>query len=159
MRPAMTPKVAVPESTRWTEWIPSILRPPAWTMEVLRGGLSARRTKSSRPEGPKAIPKGRQLEVRARTSSMIYFKYILGIWLWLNGRRSCHTHCWLNGKRTCQWHDVTHTSNSARRTFRCIFYLFIFSLASQSGVFRGPTHPYHLLLLSISDAVICYIKH
>ena len=35
MRPAMTPKVAVPESTRWTEWIPSILRPPAWPMEVL----------------------------------------------------------------------------------------------------------------------------
>ena len=34
-RPATTPKVAVPERTRWTEWIPSSLRPPAWPMEVL----------------------------------------------------------------------------------------------------------------------------
>ena len=31
----MTPKVAVPESIRWTEWIPSTLRPPAWPIEVL----------------------------------------------------------------------------------------------------------------------------
>merc|ERR1719510_643352 len=42
-------------------------------------GLSARRarrTKSSRPEGPKAGPKGRKLEVGARRAPRLLFLYI-----------------------------------------------------------------------------------
>ena len=59
----------VQNGPKWSKWSKMVKNGGPDLKRAQRTGLSARRarrTKSSRPEGPKAGPKGRKLEVGAR---------------------------------------------------------------------------------------------
>ena len=66
-------------------------------------GRRARRTKSSRPEGPKAGPKGRKLEVGARRAPrLLVHKYFL---IDININRSTSSLHFSCGVLSCRWSE------------------------------------------------------
>ena len=67
-----------PNGRKWSKWSKMVRNGGPDLKRAQRTGLSARRarrTKSSRPEGPKAGPKGRYLEVGARRAPRLLVHY------------------------------------------------------------------------------------
>merc|ERR1719397_1341542 len=70
----------VQNGPKWSKWSKMVKNGGPDLKRAQRTGLSARRarrTKSSRPEGPKAGPKGRYLEVGARRAPRLLVIYIV----------------------------------------------------------------------------------